>query len=465
MLIVLLETGLLIANLYVLAQHAQGLARVIPASCAFLSLFALFGPVVWDWSRTAAGIGLLGFWAMSQEEIAQFKLIMLFYTCGASLGNIYLINMKKRHQVARISVTIQNRRTFYLFNLSGMTAYLIGQGTNILFRESYLVGSGIGIMQRIASTILLPLLAASMYLMITSKTRREVIPAIALQTVWATLLLGVGSRSSLIAIIALFLVIVGRLRNRFFKATTIVILVGIVIPLTFGATQLARRQQLGVLRIPNLLSEQVQLFFADGVQYFTQSFKLILSSVLTSVPIVANSYRSSSFDLILQNFNPLIGSGTDAFTFSSDYAERLFPYIWVPLATAGQLYGGLGPVGELFFVGMISLMSGRILTRTASTTFESLIQLITAATFTAMMMLGIQYSSRIWLRLSWTIISFFIFALYLQSKRQVNLQSKRQVNLHHHTQQEVKSNLHSQVSKSEVNSNFLMERNAITKIL
>lgn len=457
MLIVLLETGLLVANLYVFAKHAQGLARVVPASGAFLSFIALFGPVVWNWARTAAGIGLLGFWEVSQEEIAQFRLIMLFYAGGASLGNIYVINMKKRHQVAGILEPIQNRRIFYLFNLFGLTAYLIGQGTSILFRESYLIGNGIGLIQRIASTILLPSLAASLYLIATSKTRRELIPAVALQTIWATSLLGVGSRSSLVAIIPLFLVIAQRLRRKFFKATTIVILVGIVIPLSFGVTQFARRQQLGVLRITNLLSEQGQLFFADGVQYLTQSFKLIFSSVLTSVPIVANSYRSSSFELLLQNFNPLIGTGTDALAFSSDYAERLFPYIWVPLATAGQLYGGIGPVGELLFVGMISLMAGRILTRTASTSIESLIQLITAATFTAMMILGIQYSSRIWLRLSWTIISLFIFSLYLQSKRLVNL--------HHHTQHEVKSNLDSQACKSEVNSNFLMERNAITKIL
>lgn len=418
--IILLQTALLFANLYFLTRHAKGLSKVIPASGTFLSLIAIFGPSVWNWARTAAGPGLLGFWALSPNEISQFRIIMLCYVSGVSLGNVYLINMKRKPMRMREPLLKQGRGNLYRFSYFGLILYFIGQGTSIFYRDTYLVTNGILTIQRLSSTVLLPLLAVSIYLVATSKSRKELAPAITLQLIWSVCLLGAGSRTAVISISSLLLVLAIRMKHKYLKSASLLFLLTLVAPIVFGASQYARGQSLGISRIPHLLGEQLQLFSESEIQYLIQSFKTMVASVLTCVPILANSPQYSTFGMLLQNFNPLIGSGTDATLISSDYSERLFPYVWVPLATAGQLYGGLGPLGAMLFVSVLSLITGRILTRSTSSTFQSLIQLLASGTFTALMLLGIQYPSRMWLRLSWTLILLWPVSYFIHSMRSAN---------------------------------------------
>ena len=207
------QTLVLIINLYFLRIHAKGLARVIPTSGVALGLIGLFGPSVWDWCRSSVGVGLLGFWTLNHDELVRFHLILLCYSTGVSFGNFYLINMKETSILVRNNLQKEGRSSLYIFSLLGFFVYLLGQGSSLFYNDSYLITNGIGVIQRLASTILLPLLAVSSYLVATAKSRSQLTPAILLQMLWAICFLGTGSRSAVIALVSLFLVLVYRNKN------------------------------------------------------------------------------------------------------------------------------------------------------------------------------------------------------------------------------------------------------------
>ncbi len=418
--VVFLLSLLLFINLIVLFRHAKGAAKVIPLCATFLSLLALLGPSIWDWARPAGGVGLIGFWALSQQEIAEFRSIMLFYTCGASFGNIYLINMENVDRQNLVNLQKDTRSKLFLVLCLIFLFYLIGQGTSIVYSDLYLNTNGIGLVQRIASALLLPGIGISLYLVASSKTRREMVLAMSFHAVWSLCILGTGSRVAVISIGGLFVVLVARLRRKYLRDSLIVILGIIVTSIFFNVSQSARSEPLGVARLPKLVADQIQLFFTSGLQYLLDALQLVTASLLTCVPVIANSSQYSTFGLLLKNFNPIIGAGTSSAIFSSDYAERLYPYVWVPLATAGQLYGGLGPTGALLFVGILSLMAGRLLSRSSTSTTGTLIKLLSGGSFAALMLLGIQYSSRMWLRLSWSIIILWIVSYFINSMWESN---------------------------------------------
>jgi hypothetical protein len=126
----------------------------------------------------------------------------------------------------------------------------------------------------------------------------------------------------------------------------------------------------------------------------------------------------------LRNLNPLIGSGSDALSYSSDGLERLYPYVWVPLSSLGQIYGAFGGIALILIMFLITTVAALSLqpgTRRDSLTVFSLLSL---STYIFQFPLFFQYSSRIWLRVLWLLVLFTVLHMFFRIRIGSSLQKQ-----------------------------------------
>jgi hypothetical protein len=135
------------------------------------------------------------------------------------------------------------------------------------------------------------------------------------------------------------------------------------------------------------------------------------ASLTSWAPTLIASIDQASGHVILANLNPLIGSGSDAFAYSSQGIERLFPYTWIPLSSMGQIYGAFGGLILISTFFTISSIAALSLVRRDEQNTLSVFSLLSVATYLVQFPLLFQYSSRIWLRVLWLMLVFSTFHL------------------------------------------------------
>jgi hypothetical protein len=137
------------------------------------------------------------------------------------------------------------------------------------------------------------------------------------------------------------------------------------------------------------------------------------ASLTSWVPIVIASIGTIKKELILENMNPLIGTGSNPYDYSSEGISVFFPYLWTPLSTIGQLYGFGGGLLICLISFVLSALSGAAFIK--SRQYRGILGFAIAgmAIYFYQFLMFFQYSTRNWFRAFWVLILLASIQLYL----------------------------------------------------
>lgn len=375
-------------------------------STILLSAIGILGPSIWDWSRKFASPGLLPSHFLDDSQTNLFQWVFVYASFGSLLGGLVTLNLvnsellyslKRESLQLRLS-TVKDAPIVPL--VGSLTIFLlwIGLGNSIFRTTSYLEVSGSVTILRATSAILpaiLTLLAFS-----CSNSKYRILNRIILTTIFLVML-GKGSRI-VVFIPLIFLVInfsnIRGFTRRFFSVITLFFISQFLMAITFEA----RIGATGIANLPAMVSRAGNGL--SGLQHNVESMGRMLASLTSWVPTLVASVDTISLKVVLQNLNPLIGSGTEALAYSSEGIERLFPYSWVPLSSLGQLYGLVGPIGIILVLAFVTLIAAFSLIELRTERNESIFMILAVGTFVFQFPLLFQYSTRIWFRVIWLLL-------------------------------------------------------------
>jgi hypothetical protein len=147
----------------------------------------------------------------------------------------------------------------------------------------------------------------------------------------------------------------------------------------------------------------------------------LLASITSWAPTVIASIPEGSARMIIRNANPLIGSGSDALSYSSDGLERLFPYTWIPLSSLGQIYGAFGAFALVVVMFSITSIAALSTLTTRKSNSLSVYSILAVGTYIFQFPLLFQYSSRIWIRVLWFMLLMSLLHILHKIKNSKNL--------------------------------------------
>ena len=410
---------------------AMKVRRNLPAflgifSSAVLMITGIITPTIWNWSRVFGTAGLLPSHFLDTDDTFKFRNLFLLASLGAILsGILFLLIAQKQtnsNHTNNLNSSLSKIRDSPIVPvLGGITAIclILGLGKSVLLNQGYLEFSGSQTLLRAANAIL-P--AALISLGCSIRESRHSRLNVALLCLLFLIQAGRGSRVILILPIVLIVV---------FIDTALGITRKIILGLVFGFSELilmsltfiARDSVGGVLNLPRLIYLGfINTLGGDGLY---TSFGRMCASLTSWAPTLIASIDQASGHVILANLNPLIGSGSDAFAYSSQGIERLFPYTWVPLSSMGQIYGAFGGlILVLTFFSLSSIAALSLLQRNEQKTL-SVFTLLSVATYLVQFPLLFQYSSRIWLRVLWLMLVFSTFHLISLARPVTHPQHRR----------------------------------------
>lgn len=397
-----LITILFVASLLLrYAQRGNHPAQLGLISAISLALIGMATPVIWNWSRQYGSVGLLPSHYLSSSEISQFYFLFSLLSTGAILnGIVFIILFNSRDLKSGFSSKtglrdVRNARLIPIIGALTLLLLIFGMGKSLLFNETYLDFSGSQTFLRAANAILPASIIALGFACFDSQYRK-------LNTSLLFFIFIIqasrGSRISLIVPLIVFLHLAVRSVSIFRRITFILVMLlsfQILVSLTF----LARNTSSGLMKFPALFANAIETTIQ--VENLIPSLGRMLASISSWAPTVIASISESSSAVIIRNINPLIGTGTDSFAYSSAGIERLFPYTWIPLSSLGQIYGAFGGLTVLLVAFFISAMASLSLIPSKRSSSLSIYSLLAVATYIFQFPLFFQYSSRIWIRVLW----------------------------------------------------------------
>ena len=184
------------------------------------------------------------------------------------------------------------------------------------------------------------------------------------------------------------------------------------IVLGINMNNLSRGKPTGIIFIPRMFNDLISDLHTPNSMVI--AIGKALASITSWVPTVIASVGTISARKVLANMNPLIGTGSDPYDFTSEGVERLFPYIWTPLSSLGQFYG----IGGGLLIALIAFFTASFASMAFVYSKRDRLELFfssaAAATYFISFLILFQYSTRNWSRLFWTLI-FLTFMHLLKS--------------------------------------------------
>lgn len=383
-------------------RRSNGSTQLGIISAASLATLGLAVPMIWNWSRKYAPLGLLPSHFLSETDKSAFYHLFFLLSLGSLCsGFCFLILQQSTHNkypkqdLALNFERLRHSKSITVFGALTLFFLIFGLGRSLFLNEGYLTFSGSQTFLRAANALIFPALMALGFACGKSKI------GAANWTIFVMIILiqaGRGSRVILIVPLLLALLFFRRshsyLRN-IFNLIFLSFLTLVLMDLTFSA----RSTRSGIFMLPsNFVSSFKNNLVLDN---FIPALGRMLASLTSWAPTVIASIPESSASLILKNLNPLIGSGSDALSYSSEGLERLFPYTWIPLSSLGQIYGAFGGFVLVLTMFTISSIASLSLYQGRSSGTLSVYSLLATSTYLCQFPLFFQYSSRIWLRVLW----------------------------------------------------------------
>ncbi len=193
--------------------HKRKILRMnlLESASFLLSFFYIFAPRIWNLVRIKAGDGYLGFIDADTARTQIFREVIapivitqfLFGIIGRNL-KIFRFNGGNRN---RLTKTQSNDKLIFVVFLFTFFIFILGEGSSIFSRDTYLNSNGIGIFARLSGITTLASLGVLVLIGLADKRALHATSLCLLA--WYVFLLSKGSRSSLLA--CLFCVLLGLL--------------------------------------------------------------------------------------------------------------------------------------------------------------------------------------------------------------------------------------------------------------
>lgn len=395
-------------------------------SAICLSIVGVAVPYVWNWSRFYGTPGLLPSHFLSKADVSTFNFLFSLAALGCFLSALMFTFLKSLSdnknclENKKLDLSeVRDSKFIPCFGVLTLLCLLLGLGRSALSSEVYLSFSGSQTLLRAANALLPASLISLGFAVSKSKYRLVnqglLISIFLVQT-------GRGSRVILIvpAVLAVILFqktrsTLGRIGSLFFTFFLSLILIEVIFS--------ARKSSSGLLGLPGqILNASNQSINPTN---FIPSFGRLLSSLTSWAPTVISSIPEASKGVILNNLNPLIGSGSDSMSYSSEGLERLFPYIWIPLSSLGQIYGAFGGVALTLIMFLIATIAALSLYQGKRSDSLSVFSLLSVGTYVFQFPLFFQYSSRIWLRVLWLMLLLTTLHLFVHLRKSTKLEMQR----------------------------------------
>ena len=406
-------------------QRGNHPAQLGSISAISLAVIGIVTPSIWNWSRQYGTPGLLPSQYLGPSDVSQFYLIFWLISMGALLsGMLFLLFSNRVYSNQRMVSKTELKEvkdSISIPIIGSLTVLLLvfGMGKSLLFNDAYLDFSGSQTLLRAANAILPASIVALGFACFDSKYRKlNASFLVCIFLIQATR----GSRISLIVPLIIFSLLIMRSKSipRIFTYLMAMIFsFQLLVSLTFSA----RNTSSGLTKFPTLIADA--FVSTSQVESYVPSLGKMMASLSSWAPTVIASIPESSSKVIIRNLNPLIGTGTDSMAYSSDGIERLFPYVWIPLSSLGQIYGAFGSLTLLIVVFLISTVASLSLIPLRRSNSLSVYSLLAVATYIFQFPLFFQYSSRIWIRVLW----LMAFMSVLHFSQLIRFRNKR---IHHY---------------------------------
>ena len=383
------------------------------------SLSGLAAPKIWDWSRQFTGLGLLSSMTLSESQTKLFREIFSWGAIGclfSAMSILLVLELSKSSlRSANLNdfnsghvVTDTFGRQAAFFGILTIILFAIALGDSLLITSQYLEAQGNPVILRIVSSLVVGLIPILIYA--CRGNRYAKLNTILLLIIFL-ILLGRGSRLSTILLVVALCNHYVFGRKSLMKLLLTLIMIIFVLAIGIKINNLARIDATGIFSIPDMVARLL-----GELPSFENSLSILgeaAASLTSWVPIVIASIGTIKKELILENMNPLIGTGSNPYDYSSEGISVFFPYLWTPLSTIGQLYGFGGGLLICLISFVLSAFSGAAFIK--SRQYRGILGFAIAgmAIYFYQFLMFFQYSTRNWFRAFWVLIFLASIQLYL----------------------------------------------------
>jgi hypothetical protein len=385
-----------------------------------LMILYFLGGFIWNRIRQEAGPGYLGFIYVDDLMLNNFKAAIGPIILAIALPFFILVVVTRgREQNPNLPVqeTFVSDRLLNLVICVPFLICILGEGTSILFRESYLSANGIPVFLRLSGITNLVGIAF-LGLVFIYRNCKLFSWEFSLLLSWFLVLLAKGSRSALLPFIIILAILLQTHFSRLLKFV-IILLSAVFLTLITGIIYASRGHTHGIFMLPANLFLQLDSPIDSGTSLL-RSVSILSAALFTTIVTVPLSIGTLDLNGILANANPLI-SNISSFSYdtTSSGVERIFPYTWVPASSAGTLFGVVGGLGIFLIFLLMSSANMFCITR-SSWKLSGVFFKLAEISFFAQFFFFLEYSTRIWFRVFWAFwLCFGIGLLILLAEKSI----------------------------------------------
>ncbi len=364
-------------------------------------VMALWGGILWNWSRENNGAGLTDQFTASTSTASPGAQAFLVAAAGCFLGallvSLLVPSRGAPHSGRSIDMEPLNRLILVMAVLL-LVLWLVGQGPSIMERSVYLQTDGSEALGALTG-LLGPIIGATAFGVSGAwgKPWGERLVAQLAGGAWFVLLCAVGSRLAVLFPVILLVHLLQWAVSRRTALAGMAAAIGSFLcahwaMTAFVVSQIVRGRPHGLtLWVTNWTADETP-GLTDLDSWIAPLQRLVSSVAASSVITDYSVAFHPPLDLLVRNANPLpsslLGNAVNPYS-----AERLWPLEWVPLSLVGEWYGATGPVGQLALFTGIAITAGWLVSafRRVRFTFGMVVTFGFVGLFT---ILSIQYPSR-----------------------------------------------------------------------
>ena len=391
--------------------YPNGALPVTIVSLFFLAASAA-GPSLWDLSAPLVPAGIPVLRPMTADERDTASLVFLLCAAGPLAAAWVTSGLRTARRRSSVSPDVLISPSVKLLltglALTVLVLWVIGQGSSAWSSEDYRTPTGPLAVQRLANPLVPLSVLIVGFLGLTSTSHLAPgrmptlfvrLPWILFASAWWVLLATKGTRSSIIAGAVLGLLLLWPRRRAIAQRWVAAVGSAVIALASVQYVLMSRNFPLGASRFWDMTLGEYGVFpFAPSS--LVDSMWFLAKNLSGFVFITAASVvRAPSQDLIITNLNPLPGARAE------DTLAGIETYLpWVPLTTAGELYGAFGALAVVLLTSVIAVCLVVAVSGWGQSKIEHFVALVAYACIPLALIWVSQYPTRNAFRIAWILV-------------------------------------------------------------
>ena len=416
-------TASLIALAILIASSRFRRALWYPHGALPATILALFfltasaaGPSLWDLSAPLITAGIPVTRPMTEDESNTASFVFLLCAVGPFVTAWWTSEKSAASRKSRVHleglVSPSVRLLLTIVAGAALMLWLIGQGDSSWASDDYRTPTGPLFIQRLANPLVPLSILIIGFLGITAESRIAPgrvptlmvrLPWILFVLTWWVFLATKGTRSSIIAGAVLAFLLLWPRRPSLLRGIVAVLGMTLLALASVQYVLMARNFPLGASRFLEMTTGRYGIYpfeptsLVDSIWFLAKNLSGFVFVTAASVA------RAPSQDLILTNLNPLPGARSEDTTAG---IELYLP--WVPLTTAGELYGAFGAFSVILLTTIIAICLTIAVRDWGQSRFGHFVALIGYGCIPLVLIWVSQYPTRNAFRITWILIALVL---------------------------------------------------------